>query len=220
MNSLYEVLVVDDSQIIIKKLSMLLEKVGYRVVRTAATGREAIVAYRACKPDVVTMDITMPDMDGIQATRAIMSEFPDAKIIMVTSHGQEQMVLEALKAGAKGYVLKPFEEHKVYEAIQKVCKGRVVLQDKLKAVTEEREKAKLEVNTEQISTEHNDTDGSDGQSSGSSQLKTIADVSVETAQHVGTQANTSQQQQIICNECGKLIAINAKFCSECGSRLS
>lgn len=137
MDSL-DILVVDDSPIIVRKLSMLLEGVGYRVVGTAATGKEAIAAYKACKPDVVTMDITMPDMDGIEATRSIMSEFPDAKIIMVTSHGQEKMVLDALKAGAKGYVLKPFQQHKVYEVVQKACK-RVVHKDKLNVEIEQRD---------------------------------------------------------------------------------
>src|SRR5450759_89440 len=129
MDSL-DILIVDDSPIITRKLGMLLEQLGHKVARTAATGREAIAAYKACRPDVVTMDITMPDMDGIEATRTIMGEFPEAKIVMVTSHGQEKMVLEALRAGAKGYVLKPFQEHKVNEAIQKACK-RTVLRDKL-----------------------------------------------------------------------------------------
>lgn len=129
MDSL-KVLIVDDSPIISRKLTMMVELLGYKVVKTAATGTEAIAAYRASRPDVVTMDITMPDMDGIEATRRIVSEFPDAKIVMVTSHGQERMVLEALKAGAKGYVLKPFDGKKVSEAIQKACQ-RVVLKDKL-----------------------------------------------------------------------------------------
>lgn len=129
MDSL-KVLIVDDSPIISRKLTMMVELLGYKVVKTAATGTEAIAAYRACRPDVVTMDITMPDMDGIEATRRIVSEFPEAKIVMVTSHGQERMVLEALKAGAKGYVLKPFDGKKVSEAIQKACQ-RVVLKDKL-----------------------------------------------------------------------------------------
>lgn len=131
MDSL-NILIVDDSPIITRKLGMMLEQLGYKIAQTAATGREAIAAYRACRPDLVTMDITMPDMDGIEATRVIMSEFPEAKIVMVTSHGQEKMVLDALKAGAKGYVIKPFQDHKVYEAIQKACK-RVVLQDRLHA---------------------------------------------------------------------------------------
>lgn len=137
MDSL-KILVVDDSPIITRKLTMMLELLGYKVVRSAATGREAVAAYRACRPDVVTMDITMPDMDGIEATRAIMGEFPDAKIVMVTSHGQEKMVFDALKAGAKGYVLKPFDGQKVHEAIQKACK-RVVVQAKLHSEVAHRE---------------------------------------------------------------------------------
>lgn len=131
------IMIVDDSPIIQHKLSMMLELAGYRVVQKASTGMEAIAAYRSRRPDVVTMDITMPDMDGIQATRTIVSEFPDAKVIMVTSHGQEKMVLEALKAGAKGYVIKPFQAHKVYEAIQKACR-RSVDPDKLQAIIEQR----------------------------------------------------------------------------------
>jgi two-component system chemotaxis response regulator CheY len=127
-NMVLDILVVDDSPIIVKKLSVLLDGLGYRVIQTAANGKEAVAAYKMCKPDVVTMDVTMPEMDGIEATQAIMSEFPDAKIIMVTSHGQEAMVLNALKAGAKGYVLKPFHQQKVYETIQKVCKRKIELQ--------------------------------------------------------------------------------------------
>ena len=123
-------LVVDDFQGMRTLMRDMLRELGVQKVDIAATGTEAIAAYRACRPDVVTMDITMPDMDGIEATRRIMAEFPDAKIVMVTSHGQEKMVLDALKAGAKGYVLKPFDGNKVSEAIQKACK-RVVLKDKL-----------------------------------------------------------------------------------------
>jgi two-component system chemotaxis response regulator CheY len=64
----------------------------------------------------------MPEMDGIEATRTLMTEFPSARVIMITSMGQEQMVLEALQAGAKGYLIKPYQEIKLYEAIQKACK--------------------------------------------------------------------------------------------------
>ena len=124
------VLVVDDNPIITRKLCMMMDQIGYRVVKTAADGKEAIAAYRECRPDVVTMDITMPLVDGIEATRIIKRAYPDANIVMVTSHGQEKMVLAALKAGAKGYVLKPFQPQKVFEAIEKACR-RVVLQDKL-----------------------------------------------------------------------------------------
>ena len=122
------VMVVDDSPIIVKKLSVMMQTLGYKVVQTATNGKEAVAAYSKCKPNVVTMDITMPEMDGIEATQTIMSEFPDAKILMITSHGQESMVLDALKAGAKGYILKPFQQQKVYETIQKMCKRKVDLQ--------------------------------------------------------------------------------------------
>ena len=132
-----KVLVVDDSPIIIKKLTTLLAELEYKVVGIAASGREAVALYKTCKPDVVTMDITMPDMDGITATRLILSENPKAKVVMVTSHGQEQMVLDALKAGARGYVLKPFQRHKLYQAIQTAC-NRVVLQEKLQSEIEQR----------------------------------------------------------------------------------
>ena len=124
------VLVVDDSPIISRKICMMMDQIGYRVVKTAENGVEAIAAYKECRPDVVTMDIAMPVMDGIEATRNIMKLYPQATIVMVTSHGQEKMVLDALKAGAKGYVLKPFQPKKVYEVIEKACK-RVVLKDKL-----------------------------------------------------------------------------------------
>ncbi len=126
------ILVVDDSPIITRKLTMMVELLGYKVVKTAATGKEALLAYRTCRPDLVTMDITMPEMDGIEATRLILAEFPEAKIVMVTSHGQEKMVFDALRAGARGYVLKPFDSHKVNEAIQKALR-RVVLKEKLQS---------------------------------------------------------------------------------------
>jgi two-component system chemotaxis response regulator CheY len=132
-----KVLVVDDSPIIVRELITLLHELDYQVIETATTGREAITFYKSCRPDVVTMDITMPDMDGIEATRRILREYPNAKIVMVTSHGQEKMVLDALKAGARGYVLKPFQRHKLYQAIQKAC-NRVVLQEKLQSEIEQR----------------------------------------------------------------------------------
>lgn len=131
------VMIVDDSPITIRKLSMMLEPLGYFIVATATNGQAAISTYRTAKPDVVTMDITMPIMDGIEATKGILQEFPDARIIMVTSHGQERMVLDALKAGAKGYVIKPFQEQKIFEALEKACK-RTIDPDKLQAEIERR----------------------------------------------------------------------------------
>ena len=118
--SAHKVLIVDDSLIAVKKLTLMLEGMGHRVVGTAGTGAKAVEAYRACSPDLVTMDITMPDMDGVEATASIIKEFPDATIIMVTSHGQERMVIDSLDAGAKGYVLKPVRAEKLSDMIDKV----------------------------------------------------------------------------------------------------
>lgn len=135
-----QILVVDDSLITVKKLSGMLTALGHKVVRTAASGVEALAAYEAYKPDLVTMDITMPDMDGIEATRRIRAQHPDALIVMVTSHGQEKMVLDALKAGAKGYVLKPFRQDKLQEVIETAVK-RNIRPEKLQAVIEKAQSA-------------------------------------------------------------------------------
>lgn len=120
-----QVLVVDDSLITVKKLAGMLSLLGHKVVMSAGTGKEALAAYESCRPDLVTMDITMPDMDGIEATRLIRARFPDALIIMITSHGQEKMVLDALKAGAKGYLIKPFRQEKMQEAIEAAVKRNI-----------------------------------------------------------------------------------------------
>ncbi len=115
-----KVLIVDDSLIIRKKITSLLEKLGHEVVFSAKNGQEAIDAYNEMKPDLVTMDITMPDMDGITAVKHIVKDNVDAKIIMVTSHGQEDMVIKSIQAGAVGYMLKPITEDKLASAIGEV----------------------------------------------------------------------------------------------------
>ena len=142
-------MVVDDSPVMLRLLKIQLEELGHLVIRTAATGRDAITAYKACRPDLVTMDITIPGMDGIEATRLILKEYPDAKIIMVTSYGHEKMVLDALKAGAKGYVLKPFKEHLLYQAIQNACNITIV-HEKLQSEIEQRT---VQTDTAEIDTE-------------------------------------------------------------------
>jgi two-component system, chemotaxis family, chemotaxis protein CheY len=119
MDSL-RVMVVDDSSITIKKLTQILEQIGHQVVCSCKTGAEALAYYQQYQPDMVTMDITMPDMGGIEATQQIINAFPKALIIMVTSHGQEQMVIESIDVGAKGYVLKPIKVDKLTEMISQV----------------------------------------------------------------------------------------------------
>ena len=115
-----KILIVDDSLIIRKKITTIVEKLGHKVVGQAKTGKEAIDIYENVQPDLVTMDITMPDMNGITAVRHIMKIDMNAKIIMVTSLGQEDMVIDSIKAGAIGYILKPITDEKLAEIIGEV----------------------------------------------------------------------------------------------------
>ena len=101
------VMIVDDSLIMAQKLKIMLSELGHNVVRICKDGEEGVRDYALVKPDLVTMDITMPGMDGIDTVKAIRADYPAARIIMVTSHGQEAMVVRAIEAGALGYVLKP-----------------------------------------------------------------------------------------------------------------
>jgi DNA-binding NarL/FixJ family response regulator len=113
-------MIVDDSQLAIRKMEAMLLKMGHYVSQTASNGVESIEKYRQSMPDLVTMDITMPEMDGIEATEKIIAEFPEAKIIIVTSHGQEEMVRQAINAGASGYVMKPVDPVAMAGHIQRV----------------------------------------------------------------------------------------------------
>ena len=114
------VLIVDDSMIIRKNLSRIVRKTGHNVVGLANSGVQAIEEYQKYKPDLVTMDITMPDMNGIEAVKYIVALDENAKIIMITSHGQEEMVIKAIQSGAMGYLLKPINEDKLIESISKI----------------------------------------------------------------------------------------------------
>ena len=114
------IMVVDDSLITVKKLTKMLSEMGHNVVHCASSGAAAVEAFGQVNPDLVTMDITMPDMDGIKATRRILARYPSALIVVVTSHGQEQMVLDAIEAGAKGYVLKPIREEKLKSVVEAI----------------------------------------------------------------------------------------------------
>ena len=114
------VLVVDDTDFMRMTLRNVLERNGYEVVGEAATGVEAVELYQSLKPDLVTMDITMPEMDGITAIREIMKMDPQARIIVCSALGQKNMVIEALTAGAKDYLVKPFQPERVLEALEKL----------------------------------------------------------------------------------------------------
>jgi two-component system chemotaxis response regulator CheY len=101
-------------------LAEILEQSGFEVVGQAQTGAEAVTQYRELQPDLVTMDIIMPDMGGIDAVREIMKEHPDARILMCSAMGQQALVIEAIQAGARDFVVKPFQPSRVLEAVQRV----------------------------------------------------------------------------------------------------
>ncbi len=110
-------LVVDDSPVAIQHITHQIQQSGHNVIGQATTAAEAVKKYKELKPDMVTMDITMPKIDGIVAVKNIISLDKDADIIMVTSHGQENLVAQALLVGAKGYILKPLSGDKLVETI-------------------------------------------------------------------------------------------------------
>lgn len=116
------ILVVDDSLVMRNQIRKELEKLGHSVIDIATNGKEAIEKYETHKPDVVTMDITMPEMDGIEAAGIIKENHPSAKIIMVTSHDQQGLVKKALELGAMGYVLKPIEPDTLRENLEMVAR--------------------------------------------------------------------------------------------------
>lgn len=113
------ILVVDDSPAVIKRLTMIIESLGHEVVGSAANGLEAIARSRELQPDAITMDIQMPEMDGLEATTHILRENPDRPII-ITAHGQEKTVLKAISIGAKHFICKPIDKDRVAEVLSKV----------------------------------------------------------------------------------------------------
>lgn len=114
------VLIVDDAVVMRMMIKGILSKNGYEVVGEAQNGVEAVEKYRMLTPDLVTMDMVMPEMDGIAAVKQIVAGDPNARIIMCTSMGQQALVVEAIQAGAKSFITKPFQPPKILETIQKV----------------------------------------------------------------------------------------------------
>jgi two-component system chemotaxis response regulator CheY len=114
------VLICDDALFMRAMLAEIMKQAGFTVVGEAGTGSEAVRMYRELRPSLVTMDIIMPDMGGIDAVREIMKEFPDANILMCSAMGQQALVIEAIQAGARDFVVKPFQPSRVLEAVQRV----------------------------------------------------------------------------------------------------
>ena len=114
------VLICDDAAFMRMMIKDILTKNGYEVAGEAENGAKAVEKYNETKPDLVLMDITMPEMDGIQALKKIKEGAADANVIMCSAMGQQAMVIEAIQSGAKDFIVKPFQADRVLEAIKKV----------------------------------------------------------------------------------------------------
>jgi len=115
-----KILIVDDAAFMRMMIKNILMKNGYEIVGEAENGKMAVNLYSETKPDLVTMDITMPEMDGIEAVKAIRSKDSSASIIMCSAMGQQSMVMDAIQAGAKDFIVKPFQQDRLLQAIERV----------------------------------------------------------------------------------------------------
>ncbi len=114
------ILVVDDAAFMRMMIKNIVTKNGYEVAGEAENGKQAVEKYAELRPDIVTMDITMPEMDGIDAVKAIRAIDPNASIIMVSAMGQQAMVMDAIQAGARDFIVKPFQQDRLLQAIERV----------------------------------------------------------------------------------------------------
>ena len=116
------VLIVDDALFMRNLLRDIFSSAGWEVVAEAENGLLAVAAFKAHQPDLVTMDIVMPEMGGIDAMCKILSEYAAANVVMCSALGQESMVMDAIKAGAKDFIVKPFQDSQVLEVVERVCR--------------------------------------------------------------------------------------------------
>ncbi|WP_102335911.1 response regulator [Salimicrobium jeotgali] len=116
------IMIVDDAAFMRKMIRDIVAKNGYEVEAEAENGQIAVDMYHEYRPDLVTMDITMPEKDGIQALKEIRQSDPEARVVICSAMGQQAMVVEAIQAGAKDFVVKPFQADRMIEAIQKALK--------------------------------------------------------------------------------------------------
>ncbi len=118
-----KVLIADDALFMREMIKDIVQQAGYDVVGEASNGIEVVEKFRDLKPDITTMDIVMPLKSGIEALREITAEFREAKIVMCSALGQDSLVIEALEAGAKDFIVKPFKPEQVIEVMRKVSTG-------------------------------------------------------------------------------------------------
>ena len=117
------VMVVDDVPFVRKTLIEILQQAHFQVVAEAADGHEACETFKRFRPDIVTMDIVMPKMGGLEATKRIMTMAPDAKVVVISAMGQESLVMEAINLGARDYILKPFTANDIRRTLDRVIRS-------------------------------------------------------------------------------------------------
>lgn len=118
--SIMKILLVDDATFMRMMLRNVLEKAGHTIVGEASNGREGLEKYKELKPELVFLDITMPEVDGLACIKSIRAFDNKANVIMCSAMGQQAMVIEAIQSGAKDFIVKPFQPDRIYEAIKKV----------------------------------------------------------------------------------------------------
>jgi Response regulator containing CheY-like receiver, AAA-type ATPase, and DNA-binding domains len=148
MGSIYmkKIMIVDDSVIIRQRLKELFKNKGFEVVAEVESGEKAIIKFRDCKPDIITMDITLPGISGIEAVKKLIEIDSNVKIIMITAMGERTTVLQAIKLGAVNFIVKPFQEGKVMSVIREV----------LGTNPDEQEQCIKEIEDDELQQEHNE----------------------------------------------------------------
>ncbi len=117
------VFIADDVPFVRKTLTDILTKAHYQIIGEASDGRQAIDLFKRLRPDIVTMDIVMPHMSGIEATKAIMTHDKDAKVVIISAMGQENLVMDAINVGAKDFILKPFSAEEILRTLDRTLRG-------------------------------------------------------------------------------------------------
>ena len=140
------ILVVDDSIVMRKNLSTILRGAGHHIIGEASNGRQAVSQYLELKPDLVTMDISMPIMSGVEAVQRIIKEDPEALIIMISAVNQKKMVFNAINSGAKHYIIKPIETDKVLSVVHEVLSTDYTVMDEVDTASNEQG---FEINNEE-----------------------------------------------------------------------
>lgn len=116
----HTILIADDAEFMRSMLRQIIEDMGWTVAAEASDGHEAIEMYRNIQPDLVLLDITMPNLDGSEALKTILAEDPTAQVVMITALGQKEQVLEAIKAGARDFIIKPFDHDRVTHTLENI----------------------------------------------------------------------------------------------------